>query len=310
MQWMALGLGAAAIAMVLHVIPFQVNIVAADRFLYLPVAALVVFAAPLADRLWQRLPRIGLTSGVLLASIFAVATSMRVRTWSNDVALWREEVAHVASSNAIPYNELGIALIHRARYADALSVLDQAQGSSATVITRATCLDKLGRRGEAMAILRALLQQEPSRSLARVNLILMAARERHFDEARAIADDLPTELQVRSDMQALRRQIEDAAAEWARLPLEAPGEVVALVAARATWFERLGAVPEATARWRSVVLDRAVDDGTRLHAAAYVVGQGTEEQARAVLAALAERGVASPLLSSLDAALTNRFAED
>lgn len=310
MQWMAFGLGAGAIALVLHIVPFQDNIVAADRFLYLPVAALAVFAAPLAERFGQRHPRLGLTSGVLLVSLFAITTSLRVRTWSNDVALWREEVAHVGPSNAIPYNELGIALIHRARYADALGILDRVQGSSATVITRATCLDKLGRRSEAMAILRTLLQHEPSRSLARVNLMLMAARERRFDEARAVVDDLPTELQGRPDMQALRKQIEDAAAEWGRFPPEAPEEAVALRAGRAAWFERLGAVPEATTRWCSVVLDRAVDEGTLLQAAAYVVGQGTEEQARAVLAALAARGVAPSLLSSLEATLTGRFEDD
>jgi hypothetical protein len=72
----------------------------------------------------------------------------------------------------------------------------------------------------------------------------------------------------------------------------------------------LGAVPEATTRWCSVVLDRAVDEGTLLQAAAYVVGQGTEEQARAVLAALAARGVAPSLLSSLEATLTGRFEDD
>jgi tetratricopeptide (TPR) repeat protein len=307
---MAFGLGAAAIAMVLHVVPFEVNIVAADRFLYLPVAALAVFAAPLVERLWQRYPRMGMTVGVLVTSVFAIATSVRVGTWSNDVALWREEVAHVGPSNAIPYNELGIALIHRARYAEALHVLDQVQGSSASMITRATCLDKLGRRSEAVAILRTLLQHEPSRSLARVNLMLMAARERHFDEARAIADDFPTELQGRPDMQALRRQIEDAAAEWARFPPEASDETVALRAGRATWFERLGAVPEAIARWHSVVLDRAADEGTRLQAAAYVVGQGTVEQARGALVTLAERGTSPTLLSSLAATLASRFDDD
>jgi len=310
MQWMAFGLGAGAIALVLHIVPIQDNIVAADRFLYLPVAALAVGAAPLAERLWQRHPRIGITAGVLVTSIFAIATSVRVGTWSNELALWREEVAHAGSSNAIPHNELAIALIHRARYAEALGILDRVQGSSATAITRATCLDKIGRRSEAIALLRWLLQHEPSRTLARVNLMLMAARERHFEEARAIADAFPPELQKRSDIQALRRQIEDAAAEWVRFPLEAPGEGVALRVGRATWFERLGAVPEATARWRSVALDTTVDEGTRLRATAYVVAQGTEAEARSVLAALGEGGVAPTLLSAFDATLISRFADD
>jgi alkylhydroperoxidase/carboxymuconolactone decarboxylase family protein YurZ len=310
MQWMAFGLGASAIAMVLHLVPFQVNIVAADRFLYLPVAALAVFVAPTGERLFQLHPRLVLTSGVFVVSLFAIATSVRVRTWSNDVALWREEVAHVGPSSALPYNELGIALIHRARYAEALAILDVVRGASSTVITRATCLDKLGRRAEAVALLRALAQQDPSRTLAPVNLMLMAARERHFEEARAIAEGLPAELKGRSDMQALRQQIEDAAAEWARFPPEAPDEAVALRAARATWFERLGAVPEATARWRSLVVDATVDESTCLRAAAYVVGQGTKEQARATLAALVQRGVAPTLIASFEATLAGRFEDD
>jgi tetratricopeptide (TPR) repeat protein/uncharacterized membrane protein YiaA len=309
-QWMALGLGSTAMAMVLHIVPFDVNVVAADRFLYLPVAALAIFVAPLAERLWQRHRRIGFAGGLLLIALFAVATSLRVRTWSDDVALWRVEVAHVDPANAIPYNELGIALIHRARYAEALEVVDQVRESAPHLVTRATCLDKVGRRGEAIALLRSIVENEPGRVLARINLILMAARERQFDDARAMADVLPAELRSRSDLRALRRQIEEAAAEWATLPPASADEAAALRARRATWFERLGAIPEATALWSSVVFDHSADEATRLRGATFLATQAPQSQARAVLATLAEQGLGREALPSLVAALAARFEED
>jgi tetratricopeptide (TPR) repeat protein len=308
---MAAGLGGTAIVLVAHLIRLDVNVVAADRFLYFPVAALAIGLAPVAEQAWRRRRKVVLLVSAVILGSFTVATALRTRTWADELALWRQEVEHSPPSVALPRVELAVALMHRGRYDEALALLGQvpADQRPAIAINLATCLDKVGKRTQAMALLSDLIRAEPKRSRARLNLMLMYARDRRFDAARAVGADLITELGDRLDIKALVEQVDRSASDWAELPPETIDESSALRARRAAWFERLGALPEAQARWTSVALDSRAPADLRLQGATYLALDGSEQGAHAVLGALATEGGIASKLTVLRAAFEARFDE-
>jgi tetratricopeptide (TPR) repeat protein len=312
LQWAAIGLGGTALALVLHLIRLDVNIVAADRFVYLPLAALAIGTAPVMERAWRRQRKLVMVGAAVILGSFTIATALRVRLWTNEVALWRAAVAHSFPGAAVPRGELGIALMHQGRHDEALAILGSVAPDKASLIAinQATCLDKVGRRSEAVALLQLLLQAEPKRSRARVNLMLMYARDRRFDEARTIGSRLSAEFGNRLDIQDLVKQVDVASADWAALPVEVADEPTAIRARRAAWFERIGAVPEAQARWNTLALDTLADSELRLKAATYVALGGRASEARAILGALAAEGALASHLPALRAALEGRFDEE
>lgn len=312
MQWAAIGLGGTALALVLHLIRLDVNIVAADRFAYLPLAALAIGLAPAMERAWQRRRKLVMVGAAVILGSFTIATALRVRMWTSEVALWRDAVAHSFPGAAVPRGELGVALMHRGRHDEALTILNSVAPDKASLvaINQATCLDKVGRRSEAIALLQLLLRVEPKRSRAWVNLMLLHARDRRFGEARAIGARLSAEFGNRLDIQDLVKQVDIASADWAALPVEAVDEPMDVRARRATWFERIGAVPEAQARWKTLALDARADSDVRLEAATYVALGGRASEARAVLGALAAEGALTSHLPALRAALDGRFDEE
>jgi len=316
MEWMALGLGGTALALVAHIIPLDIKIVAADRFLYLPLAALAIAITSTIEKIWQLKPKVVLLASALILTSFGLATTVRARTWTNEIALWREEVAESSPGASLPRAELGVALMHRGRYDEALALLDQvrADQQSLVAINRATCLDKLGRRGEAIAVLEAFIRTQPTRARARINLMLMYARDLRFDDARVLGARLVAELDGRLDIQGLVSQIDQAAAEWGALPHESGAEPVATRARRAALFARIGALPEAQTLWAAVALDSRADSATRLRGATYLALFGRTDAARSVLDRLASAPDSSPGLAAqvptLRAALAARFDDD
>jgi tetratricopeptide (TPR) repeat protein len=268
--------------------------------------------APSVERAWQHRRRFVLLGSAVILGSFTVATALRVRTWADEIALWRQEVAHSFPGAAVPRSELGVALMHRGRYDEALTFLGQvsADKPSLIAINQATCLDKVGRRPEAMALLELLLATEPTRSRARVNLMLMHARDRRFGEARAMGERLLSELGDGGDLKALVAQVDDAAAEWSAMPAETVDEPNTVRARRAAWFERLGAVPEAQARWTAIARDAQASADLRLQAATFVALHGRAGEAHSLLGVLAAQGVMTDKLPALQAALEARFEEE
>jgi tetratricopeptide (TPR) repeat protein len=312
MEWLAVVLGGAAIALVAHLVRLDVNVVAADRFLYLPVAALALGVSPAVERAWRSKRKLVLLGSAVLLGSFTVATALRAQTWTDETALWRQEVEHAYPGAAVPRVAFAVALMHRGRYDEALTLLGQvpAEKQSLVAINQATCLDKVGKRSEAIALLNLLLSVEPKRSRARVNLMLMYARDRHFDKARAMGTHLKEEFSNRLDIKALVELVESAATEWSELPPEKIDEPHALRARRAAWFARLDALPEAQSRWTTVALDPQAEADLRLQAATYLALYGRAPAARSVLTTLAAEGALSARLPALRAAFEERFDEE
>jgi tetratricopeptide (TPR) repeat protein len=308
-QWAAFGLGGTAIALVLHVIRLDVNVVAADRFLYFPLTALAILVAPTLERAWQRKQNVVLIGSLTVIGSFMVATSLHARTWTNEIALWRSTVKQSNSNALLPNNELSIALMKRSRYDEALAIFNRITASEKVdviAINKATCLDRLNRRDEAIRLLEQLLHSNPNRMRAHVVLMLMHARDRRFAEARAIGSRLKTKLSDELDIQNLVKRIDGAEAEWAKIPRDDSVESLAL---RAAWFERLGAMPEAQECWNQLVKNDRADPALRLRAAKFIAQNGRAPEVRLLFHALANDGVLAAHLPTLHTLFDVRFDE-
>jgi tetratricopeptide (TPR) repeat protein len=92
-----------ALGLVLHLVPIVVKVVAADRFLYLPLIGLILLLAPVGEWKHWRV----LAAGAALALSFAVATFVRTDTWSDEVKLWTETYQANPDNQLISCTELG-----------------------------------------------------------------------------------------------------------------------------------------------------------------------------------------------------------
>lgn len=102
-QLPALALVLVALGLVLHLVPIVVKVVAADRFLYLPLIGLTLLLAPAGVAMHRRV----LIGGSALAVSFAVATFVRADTWSDEVKLWTETYRANPEDQLLSCIELG-----------------------------------------------------------------------------------------------------------------------------------------------------------------------------------------------------------
>ena len=310
--WMALGLGGTAVFLVSHVIHLDVNIIAADRFLYIPMAALMIGLSGMVERAFQARQRILLPGLFVLIGIFALATSLRAQMWGNEIALWRFEVKASPPYMILSRIQLAVALQYRGRYAEALPILEliPEEFGYAAALNKATCLDKLGRRKEAVALLEAVIatdKRPPLLSRAKINLMLLYARAREFPKARAMGTAISARLADRQDILELVEKVTAAEAEWSALPPETADEPLAIRTARATWFAKLGALPDAQERFASIVKAPGASAELVSQAVGFLVFEGRQDLAQEALTVVAERGMLVRELPALRSALADRF---
>ncbi len=115
------------LGLVLHLVPIAVGVVAADRFLYLPVLGLCLLCAPcLQVWLATTTPR---TQGALLGALtlsFVVATSQRVGDWCSEIQLWSQAYRATPKSIGLPANELGNVYYRAGLYERAATIFERA----------------------------------------------------------------------------------------------------------------------------------------------------------------------------------------
>jgi tetratricopeptide (TPR) repeat protein len=123
--WAAIILTCVSLALVLHIAPITVNVMAADRFLYLPVAGLVLALAPLFRDAGSRR---ALVAGLALVALsYAPATFARTKDWCDEIDFWMaafrdQKGEHNATSRlelGNVYNRAGLHYYARAVYLDA-----------------------------------------------------------------------------------------------------------------------------------------------------------------------------------------------
>jgi protein O-mannosyl-transferase len=295
---LALGLGVGALLPVLHLFPLPLRTLVADRFLYLPAAALALGFGPAVDR------RLGVKRGYWLASIALVAslgyaTYRRAALWSDETAFWVETYLETPRLNNAAVTELVGVYYRAALWEDALALSERGldyddPNRAALRYDKAICLSRLGRLSEARGVLEQLSSRRPDPE-AELALGLVELRSGDF----AAAERRFAGLARRGAPQArliLARFPEFVAAqrELAALPEDAdPAESARLASL-------LGDDARATAAWSAVARQPTVSKAALRSALEYLLRGGNLPTLRAVARAYMTRfGEIEPGLATL-----------
>lgn len=263
----AVVLVAIPIALVLHVVPLPLKVVAADRFIYLPAAGLAMGIAARAAGWSSRIKRVAAIAGAIFVPIAGAAAYARTLDWRDDLSLWTDASQYVPAGNSLPLVQLGFTLNSLDRPEDALPLLERARAID----------DELGKSGKA----------DPLGSGSREATAFALAALGNFDEARAVLEELRT---ARPSEPAYWRYLGLVHA----MSLDFDGakrEVTALLARYpddrdAATF--LTAVKRLEAEWRSLPATGADDPSTALRRAGVLAQLGRNRDARQIW-----RGVAA-----------------
>ncbi len=256
-----------AILPVLHLIPLPIRAVAADRFLYLPLAATLVFVAASAHRLSPRWTTIAACLSAVLVVSFGIGTHLRNQEWGDEEELWRVTAGQMPAANGLAEFELGNLLGGRgeselaiAHYRRSLALERELQGRHPEYPIPIGLLSNLGlvlaERGhheEALPILEEVVRQRPNEALR--HFYLASALSRSLEFARA-DQEFAMALQLYPDYaeaMQYRGQNLEAAKLWSRLPPMSPQEPTSLKAARAQVYFIVGRLGRANTLWTEVV---------------------------------------------------------
>jgi tetratricopeptide (TPR) repeat protein len=242
--------------LVLHVVSFSVNVLAADRFLYLPLVGLTLLSTSALAAL--DLPRSAGILAALLVASFGLVTFRRANIWSDEVSLWVASLGETREDPSLSYIELGRMYSRAGLFTEALSI--ESKGSSprfdgyaVTINNAAAVLARAGQYKDARRLLAPIARSYPNVPGFNLSIALFESYMGHFAAARArLADALavyPTYLAARALILAL------PALEQKRRMLDALPEGAELLD-RARLSAQLGLGAEAVAAWR-----RAVDRG-------------------------------------------------
>ena len=274
-QWGGAALAAVSFGLVLHVLRIKLNVVAADRFLYLPLVGLTVLLTPLLASAAAGAAGLATSAGLALALSFGIATFVRVPTWNDEIELWSTAFHESRDNRLLPCMELGRIYALSGLLPESFAMLrgcPTAQLEDGGLVnTAALVLGRAGHYREALALLQTApepFRRKPMYSLTRAHL---EASANDFVAARAEieralhATPRPKEvISYASGLAELARR----RSELEALPSDArPAE-------RARRFESLELTAEALDAYRSVI-DSA--DSSQLEceqAARFAIAQG------------------------------------
>jgi tetratricopeptide (TPR) repeat protein len=188
-QAMGLGLALGAFLPVLHIVPFPVRTLTADRYLYLPVAGLVLAAAPAIDR-WLGMRRRALFAAFALVAVLGVSTSRRVGVWSDELEFWAQTYLETPRTNNVAATELGSVYFRAGLFDDALSLFrlaleyDDPERSSPRY-NAAICLSRVGQREAAKKLLERVRPTRRADRDIEFHLATIEMREPNAGQAQA-----------------------------------------------------------------------------------------------------------------------------
>lgn len=295
-------LAGTALLPVLHLLPISLNVLAADRFLYLPVAGLAVALACTPGPRGARVRRGAIAIGVTAGLAFAGATHLRNLDYQDELELWREAVRHAPRGNPQPHFELATQLARRNRPEEALAHYRRALeiqrehgvGVSGRLIGNlALVLSELGSYEEAIALLRPRVQAEPNAADHHVHLGAVYARALDLDAAER---ELAAALELKPEDDTARRllqQVRVARERYASLPPPREDEPVSVVAARAEVYAMIGRLRDAAALYREVAAAPGASAQMLRDAASFLAQRGDRKAAQRAMSRL-RHGERSP----------------
>jgi tetratricopeptide (TPR) repeat protein len=198
-------LAATALLPVLHLAPIPVTVVAADRFLYLPAAALAVLLASAARQLPPRACGATFAAAALGVAIFSVALFQRSNAWLDEVVLLERAAERAPRGDGGPHASLGTAHLRAGRVERALGHFRESHRierqfaaehprfkvSSGVLGSIAICEARLGRYARAASSFEDLVKLEPEVPLHRYNLAVAYVKaSRSIDAKRALEEAL------------------------------------------------------------------------------------------------------------------------
>lgn len=164
------------------------NVIAADRFMYLPIVGfLLILVWALRRLVRRRAGWVGATVAVgLCASLATASTRVHLSYWRDSVSLY-EHMIRVDPRSAPPYYNLGLVLAERGdlaaaaeRFAAALAANPRHDAAQREL---GFTLEKLGRTAEAIPHFEEALRINPRFVAAHVNLGLALLKQNRADDA-------------------------------------------------------------------------------------------------------------------------------
>ena len=286
----AFALGVVPLALVLQLIPIPFHSVAADRFLYLPVAGLSLAAAWGASKLPTRLVAPAAAGALVLALAFGISVHARNLDWQDEIRFWQVTARQAPPESSEAHAELGTRLAWRGEPEQALRHYRRAIARENEFARRypergvdpllrsntALVLSEVGRYDDAVEILESLVNEDPARPEYRLNLGAVYARQLEFDRS---VRELETALELYPDYamaRAILLQLKRALEIWSRLPPEQPEESLAVTARRAEVFELVGRLADADRAWAGVADAPHASAPQVLRASRYLVYRGRD----------------------------------
>jgi len=288
---------------VLHVLPMPMNVVAADRFLYVPLMGLALAGACAASRLRPERRTLA-TAGMLAALVTAAGgTVVRERAFRSELSFWLTATGETAPSNTLPLRELaGVAyrtgefeLAGSAFSAIAKRDLAIPNPTASSVVTMFTDLsdtysalgdyDRAAFFSERTLELGAVAPRQMfNAALVQLHREDFAGAARLCREALSMLADYPDARTTLAALPELERERQALASE----PNIEPGR-------RARYFRRIGARLKAQRAYLELLEQPPFDAGRRDEALAYLVGFGDTD---ALVGALARHPTNSSVINA------------
>jgi tetratricopeptide (TPR) repeat protein len=305
----ALLLAATPLVLVLHLIPIGMDVIAADRFLYLPFAGIALYLAIAARWLSTRNSRLVLVGACVIAASFAWSTLEQAETWSDELVLW-----HRASLEADPYDStpdrwIGTLLLERGHPREALLHFEEAlriehdmpgtrpraRMTVEYLALTSQALAEVGRYAESVHAIAQAAKLDPMDPNVRAEHAQALARVLRLDEAHDESVATLAMATIDASARAIAHNVLRARDHWLTLPPFAEGEARNLRIARIDIFAALGATRQAEAIWLSILDEPDLTQDELLSAARFMALHSSPELADPVITRLLSTGEAHRL---------------
>lgn len=288
---------------VIHIVPIANNVIAADRFLYLPLAGLAVILAALESGFPRIVRSVLLVAAVAGLATFPFATNRRNEDWSHEMRFWALAIRETRWDNTYPRLEFGRVLFRTGRLRALIRTLETVpfgsrddQGTGAGIYDlapldgdRAAVLDAMSRYEGVLTVIDEWARGEPAAPAVLHGAYLL--QQGDFEGARRSADagvGDPGSASIEI-YRWLLKLVEANGLERASSDVADPVRL----AHRARVLRPIGG-PMAEAAWSDVVFEPRAHLSDRLEGLAYLYERGERKNLLRAIAAL------RPLLRNAD----------
>jgi tetratricopeptide (TPR) repeat protein len=290
----------------LHLLPRPVSVLAADRYLYVPLAGMAAAAALATTRAMRTTPSVRralLAAAGAAAVLFGVMTTARIDDWRDELRFWLVTTRVARTDDTIPLGELANVLYRAGDYAGALpiyrAIAARGDGPDArrNLSNVAACLAMQGHYDAALVVRAQLAEADPGNARRHLDVGLVHLHSRELGQARAEFARALALAPGYDEARAMLARTDEAEAAWPAVAASGDGDP-----SRARWLAKLGARVEAQASYVALAARPDAPPADLLEAAQYALDRGDLEVAeilvpRAVAAAQAsERAALEQLL--------------